>query len=54
MMGKKTRSFTPLPRDVSLEDPAPEDDHYRRRDLVPDRLRHEVSQAYEHARLAHA
>ena len=30
MMGTKTRSFTPLPRDVSLEDLVPEDDSYRR------------------------
>jgi transposase len=30
MMGTKTRSFTPLPHDVSLEDLVPEDNFYRR------------------------
>jgi hypothetical protein len=32
MMGTKTRSFTPLPHDVSLEDLVPEDSFYRRHD----------------------
>ena len=30
MMGTKTRSFTPLPRDVSLEELVPKDHFYRR------------------------
>ena len=30
MMGTKTRSFSPLPRDVSLEELVPEDNFYRR------------------------
>ena len=30
MMGTKTRSFSPLPRDVSLEDLVPKDHFYRR------------------------
>jgi len=30
MMGKKERVFSPLPRDVSLEDLVPKDSFYRR------------------------
>ena len=30
MMGTKIRGFSPLPRDVSLEDLVPEDNFYRR------------------------
>jgi len=30
MMGKKVRTFAPLPRDVSLEDLVPKDHFYRR------------------------
>ena len=30
MMGTKVRGFSPLPRDVSLEEPVPEDHFYRR------------------------
>ena len=30
MMGTKTRSFTPLPRDISLEELVPEGHFYRR------------------------
>jgi hypothetical protein len=30
MMGTKTRTFAPLPHDVSLEDLVPEDHFYRR------------------------
>ena len=30
MMGAKTRTFSPLPRDLSLEDLVPEDHFYRR------------------------
>jgi transposase len=35
-MGKKERIFSPLPRDVSLEDLVPEDNFYRRLDRVLD------------------
>ena len=30
MMGKKERNFSPLPRDVSLEELVPEDNFHRR------------------------
>ena len=36
MMGKKERIFSPLPRNVSLEDLVPEDNFYRRLDRVLD------------------
>jgi hypothetical protein len=36
MMGTKTRAFSPLPRDVSLEDLVPEEDFYRRLEAALD------------------
>src|SRR5215204_853555 len=36
MMGTKIRSFTPLPRDLSLEDLVPEDNFYRRPEATLD------------------
>jgi len=34
MMGKKVRTFAPLPQDVSLEDMVPKDHFYRRLDAL--------------------
>jgi transposase len=36
MMGTKTRSFSPLPDDLSLEDLVPEDHFYRRLEATLD------------------
>ena len=38
MMGTKTRSFSPLPRDVSLEELVPEGHFYRRLEALEARL----------------
>ena len=48
MLGKKVRSFAPLPRDISLEELVPEDNFYRRleRTLDPSLVRELVGPLY--------
>lgn len=45
MMGTKVRSFTPLPRDVSLENLVPKDHFYRRLEQLRSIRRHRTAPA---------